>query len=168
MQPSFANFTAVACTYCGCPDHYRIMSGLDQCTALCSPSIYQIIRYTKPYTRPNGTVDQTVPQTKWYSRPYGPRPNGTVDQKVQQTKQYSRPTGPRPDGTRPNGTRPNGTRPNGSAPTIVFSVKNYYTGPIQPTLSIWDHQNVFQSVLSSHPLLIIFVSHGRFTVTLEK
>ena len=31
--------------------------------------------------------------------------------------------------------------------TIVFSLENCYTGPIQPTLGIWDHQNVFQSVL---------------------
>ena len=39
-------------------------------------------------------------------------------------------------------------------PTIDFSIKNYYTGPIETNLGIWDHQNVFSSVLSSHPLLV--------------
>ena len=36
-------------------------------------------------------------------------------------------------------------------PAILISVKNYYTGSIQLTLGIWDHQNVFQDVLG-HPL----------------
>ena len=61
-----------------------------------------------------------VQQTKWYSRPNGPRPNGTVDQMVQQTKRYSRPNGSRTNGTRPNGTRPTVVRPNSTASSNAY------------------------------------------------